>query len=416
MLEEDDVDGVEEAWGYCLVGLFAGRFPGLAAVNNLKEGWKVKCTHWRHRSGWLVFKFQSDEDRLQVLNGGPYFAYGSNLMLKILPSCFRFEGEDVTSVPIWIQLPDLPLDCWNARALSKIVSRVGKPITTDKMTLTKERLSFARVLVEVDVSAEIVSDVEIRLPTGVVYNQLVIHEFTPKFCKRCKTFGHVEGTCGKGSEGSRLPYVAKKKRPSVGVGPSAPVAPDPVMGARVDSGAVQAGPRVKPTGNVVGSSAPPVVEGLVVSGAGHTGADCVPAAGVDRGLVADDEGCSGHGLTGDGLRVAGEVDAPKCPGEDLDPGDVGWCTVGKKGKKKKQAAHPGAVQQQPEGVGLQGGDPGPARPVDVAPTPGRAEEPALAVGKVSNSGNRVEERKPHPKPYIPQWKKGRNRQSYLYFQ
>ena len=212
MLDEEDVDVVEEAWGFCLVGLFAGKFPGMAAVHKLCEGWKVKCSQWRHRSGWIIFKFQSDEDRLKVLNGGPYFVYGSNLMLKILPSCFRFEGEDVSSVPIWIQLPGLPLDCWNARALSKIVSKVGKPITTDKMTLTKERLSFARVLVEVDVTSDIVSEVEIGLPTGVVYHQPVIHEFTPKFCTKCKTFGHVEGTCGKGlEERQHKAYVAKKK-------------------------------------------------------------------------------------------------------------------------------------------------------------------------------------------------------------
>jgi len=211
MLEEDDVDVVEEAWGYCLVGLFAGKSPGWTAVRKLKEGWKVNCAHWRHRSGWFVFRFQSDDDRRKVLEGGPYFAYGSNLILKSLPRCFRFEGEDVSSVPIWIKLPGLPLDCWNARALGKIVSKVGKPISTDKLTLSKERISFARVLVEVDASKDIISEVEIRLPTGEVYQQSVIPELIPKFCKRCKSFGHVEGGCGKGSEGMKSKVFDDKK-------------------------------------------------------------------------------------------------------------------------------------------------------------------------------------------------------------
>ena len=232
MIEEEDVDVVEEAWGYCLVGQFAGKFPGLVAVRNIREGWKVNCTHWIHRSGWIVFKFQSEEDRLKVLNGGPYFAYGRNLMLKLMPRCFRFGGEDFATLPVWVQLPDLPLDCWNERALSKIVSRVGKPITTDKMTRTKERLSFVRVMVEVDASKDLVTQVELRLPTGEVYHQLVVFEFIPKFCKKCKTFGHMEGDCKKESEGGRFSaYVPKRKQQSGGV----------TVSKNVESGAVKGG-------------------------------------------------------------------------------------------------------------------------------------------------------------------------------
>ena len=79
-LEEEDVDVVEESLGYCLVGHFAGKFPGLAAIRSIRDGWKVKCTYWPHRTGWIVFKFHSEEDRLEVLNGGPYFAYGLSLI------------------------------------------------------------------------------------------------------------------------------------------------------------------------------------------------------------------------------------------------------------------------------------------------------------------------------------------------
>jgi len=371
LLEKDDVDVVEEAWGFCLVGLFAGRFPGMVAVSKLRESWMVNCSFWRHRSGWLVFKFQSDEDRFKVLNGGPYFVYGSNLMLKIMPSCFRFEGEAVTSVPIWIQLPGLPLDCWNGRALSKIVSRVGKPISTDKMTLTKERISFARVLVEVDVSSNIVSEVEIQLPTGVVYHQSVIPEFTPKFCQRCKTFGHVEGTCGKGSEGGQQPaYVAKKRIFSAGDGKSVPSAP---------TSALQPG-------------AKPVVMPRIGGGAGRDGlgtgqavaapgvSTCRPAGNPDAcavGLLAAVN--KGKQIVGPGLQVtAGSIQqpvvevlgmGPVCPAPALATGGLvepsgdallpttgiqGASGSGKKGKKKKKSGRQDVTSehQLSDGEGL----------------------------------------------------------------
>jgi len=210
-IDDADVDDVEEAWGCCLVGQFAGRFPGMAAVRSIRDGWKVKCKHWFHRSGWIVFKFESHEDRLSVLNGGPYFIYGRNLMLKNMPKCFRFGGEEIAIVPVWVQLPDLPLDCWNAKALSKIASRVEKPITTDKLTHSKERLSFSRVMVDVDASKDLVTSVEMKLPTGDIYVQSVVFEFTPKYCKKCKSFGHVDGDCNKALEGrNHSVYVPKR--------------------------------------------------------------------------------------------------------------------------------------------------------------------------------------------------------------
>ena len=217
-LDEEDVYPVEEAVGICLVGLFSGKFPGAGAVQRLWDGWKVGGKHWIHRSGWILFEFGSEEDRLKVLKGGPYFAYGSNLMLKILPRCFRFGSEVLTTVPAWIQLPDLPLDCWNERALSKIVSKVGTPIATDHLTRIIERISFARVLVEVDVSKELVTSVEVKLPTGVVYNQLVVFESAPIFCKKCKTFGHGDAGCNKVSGGRNYPlFVPKRKMQHGGV-------------------------------------------------------------------------------------------------------------------------------------------------------------------------------------------------------
>ena len=344
-LEEEDVDVVEEAWGFCLVGLFAGKFPGWAAVSKLKEGWRVNCTQWRHRSGWLVFKFQSDEDRLKVLNGGPYFAYGSNLMLKILPSCFRFEGVDISSVPIWIQLPGLPLDCWNARALSKIVSKVGKPITTDKMTRTKERLSFARVLVEVDVSSEVVTDVEIRLPTGDVYHQLVISEFTPKFCSRCKSFGHVVDSCGKVSEGGQhRPYVAGKNGPLVGGGKAGPDASKSVV--RPDDS--------RPSADGVGDSAGQgkgVGATAKVQPATRPSADGVGvSAGQGKGVGATASKGKEVLEPGHPLVVEDSRQGPVCLGIQAGSSVQGDSTIGRKGKKKKKKSGKGDVlHDQSEG-------------------------------------------------------------------
>ncbi|XP_022843290.1 uncharacterized protein LOC111366827 [Olea europaea var. sylvestris] len=194
-LEEDDVHEVEDAWGFSLVGYVAGRFPGKTALLQLCNSWKVNYKYSVHTSGWLIFKFENAEDRLNVLEGRPYFVFGRPLMLKIMPQFFEFDDKEISTVPIWINLPGLPLECWKSKALSKIVSKVGKPISTDKLTSTMDRISYVRVLVEVDVSKELVRTVHMMLPNGKLREQGVYFEHVPKYCNTCKMFGHPTLGC-----------------------------------------------------------------------------------------------------------------------------------------------------------------------------------------------------------------------------
>ena len=89
--------------------------------------------------------------------------FGCPLMLKIMSACFEF-ADNFGSVLVWINLPGLPIECWHPNALGKIASKVGKPIVMDKMTASLERVSFARVLVEIDASKELTWNVRIKLP------------------------------------------------------------------------------------------------------------------------------------------------------------------------------------------------------------------------------------------------------------
>lgn len=78
---------------------------------------------------------------MKALHEGPYLVFGRPLLLKNMPSCFEFDDENYSTMPVWIKLPSLPLDCWNPRALTKIASKIGNPISTDKLTSRKERLA-----------------------------------------------------------------------------------------------------------------------------------------------------------------------------------------------------------------------------------------------------------------------------------
>ncbi|KAL2540095.1 Uncharacterized protein Adt_01073 [Abeliophyllum distichum] len=194
-LEVNDADDLEMIWGYSLIGYFAGRFPGKKALLNLCGSWNVDYEYYTHSSGWLVFKFLDNASREKVLKGGPYFVFGRPLLLKIMPEYFQFDDDEISLMPVWVVLPELPLAFWNPKALGKVVSQVGKPISMDNLTSTRGRLSYARVLVEVDASKELIKSVQVGLLNGKVYDQRVVFEHEPKFCTICHTFGHSRTNC-----------------------------------------------------------------------------------------------------------------------------------------------------------------------------------------------------------------------------
>ena len=218
VLEMQDMDEMEKTWGFCLVGFVAGKFPGKEAILSLCDSWNVKYEYLAHTSGWLVFKFPTSEIRDEVLQNGPYSIFGRPLLLKVMPSDFDFDAKIPLSIPVWISLPNLPLNCWNARALGKIASILGNPISTDRLTATRERISFARVLVEIDPSKELKRMVEIQLPNGRIRQQKIIYENEPKYCSMCKVLGHSVAVCkragsisqGRASAGLKIAVIGAK--------------------------------------------------------------------------------------------------------------------------------------------------------------------------------------------------------------
>ncbi|CAH9092608.1 unnamed protein product [Cuscuta europaea] len=186
-----------DIFGYCLVGFFTGRFPGLKATYSLAKKWGVHCEIKPHDKGWVVFKFKSEADRTKVMLEGPYILFGKLLVLKVLSDDFSFEDEEFLKVPIWIKFPKLPVRLWNEDTISEVASMVGVPLTTDRITLEKANHNFARVLIEVDVTKPPPLSFPIKMTSGRTFEQRVLYETFPNYCFHCKQYGHHPFICKK---------------------------------------------------------------------------------------------------------------------------------------------------------------------------------------------------------------------------
>lgn len=101
-----------------------------------------------HSKGYYLFQFEDEEDCTAVMNMS-WFFNSKPLVLRVWSSNFDIDESSLDMIPTRIQLPDVGLEYWSLKTLDKPASKVGRPICTDRLTATKGRISYPRILVDV---------------------------------------------------------------------------------------------------------------------------------------------------------------------------------------------------------------------------------------------------------------------------
>ncbi|XP_057833889.2 uncharacterized protein LOC131044554 [Cryptomeria japonica] len=137
------------------------------------------------------------EDRNKIL-GGSQWCWEDNhpLMLKPWHPTFNPELESFDRAPMWIRLPNLPLQYWFDSCFEAIGNSLGKFLLIDDGSLNLLHTTFARVLVEMDTSMGLPSEISISTSKGV-WLQSMDYEGIPFRCRRCLKTGHNVDSCAK---------------------------------------------------------------------------------------------------------------------------------------------------------------------------------------------------------------------------
>lgn len=91
------------------------------------------------------------------------------MIVKQWSSTFNFHKEVLKVVPIWVKFPNLHLNRWSETSLSRIRSLLGVPLFADECTSKTLRVSYARILIEMDVTKELLKEVKITDPNGNIF-------------------------------------------------------------------------------------------------------------------------------------------------------------------------------------------------------------------------------------------------------
>lgn len=89
---------------------------------------------------------------------------------------------------------NVPIHMWKAKGLSLIPSFIGTLIMSDKNTLSRQRMNYARVCVEIDVNCAYPSEVPL-IVGGMRITIPAEYPWKPPRCAHCGIFGHTFEKC-----------------------------------------------------------------------------------------------------------------------------------------------------------------------------------------------------------------------------
>ncbi|XP_058768322.1 uncharacterized protein LOC131642051 [Vicia villosa] len=210
-IEEADIVDEILFWRPSLVLYALGGELSMHAVKNFMiKNWNfVQLPDMYYHEGYFILRFSSFRQRDDVLMKGPYSIRNMPLLIHEWRADFNLQTDLLRTLPIWVKLPNLPLYLWGETSLNKIGSALGIPIVTDECTANRLRISYARILVEMDITKELPSEIIIKDNMGEKMQQSIDYEWRPVYCGNCQRFGH---NCDKPKQKAKI-WQPKAKPP-----------------------------------------------------------------------------------------------------------------------------------------------------------------------------------------------------------
>lgn len=208
-IDASDIQPELDYWNSALICYIVGANPPTAVM----EGFVRQI--WRNmgvdkvaviRKGIFIVRLTTMENRDNILLGNMAFFDSKPLIVKAWEPDMNVQKDDLTVIPIWIQL-HLDFKYWGVNCWKKITSPIGKFLKTDQATEKRDKLMYARVMVEVMIDQDFPDQLSFINEKGIDVVFGVTYEWKPDLCDHCKKMGHNTEECRK--------EVRKQWRPKV---------------------------------------------------------------------------------------------------------------------------------------------------------------------------------------------------------
>ncbi|XP_019447356.1 PREDICTED: uncharacterized protein LOC109350589 [Lupinus angustifolius] len=146
--------------------------------------------------GFYEFSFSSLEDMRTICSVGSWNLKPGILRLFLWSPDFNPNLQKQSHTQCWIKIYNLPQEYWSPRIIFSIAGGIGTPISMDEATHTRSFGHFAKVMVEINLKAELPDQILVERE-GFAFFVSIEYENLPDFCQRCHVIGHVVHQCRK---------------------------------------------------------------------------------------------------------------------------------------------------------------------------------------------------------------------------
>ena len=151
--------------------------------------------HWKTglcglEKDFFLVRFSQKEDYEKVLKDGPWFIGEHYLSIRKWKPNLKLATVSVSSIVVWVHLPQLPIEYYEPSVLRDIGQAIGPILTIDMHIATESKGRFARICVQINFDKLLIKLIRI----GSI-EQLVQYEGINSLCFSCSRVGHKMECC-----------------------------------------------------------------------------------------------------------------------------------------------------------------------------------------------------------------------------
>lgn len=174
-------------------------FNGEALMRTMTALWrpKVKVQVGRLEENFFMFSFQTKEERLRILSGGPWSFNRFLLVLAVADDLVQPSRIPLVRQEFWVQVKGLPLVFMTKAMGKRIGEELGVFVVSDHGKRGAECGSYLRIRVGLDVTKPLRRCLPVRLSNckGDTVWADIRYERLPNLCYLCGMFDHLEREC-----------------------------------------------------------------------------------------------------------------------------------------------------------------------------------------------------------------------------